>query len=451
MNFTKRFAAIMTAALLSATCFSATAFAVTDEEADALLEQEAEEMAQGEAESDSKYITSGDYKYSTASYYGETGAYLEEYIGSDTSVVIPDEIDGYPVVGLGDGTFYMNESITDITIPASLGDFGYFCFYGCTGITEFKVDEGNEIYMSDENGAIVGRDGLALMAFPAGNCPETYTVPEGIIAINASAFAACKNLRQITLPDSLQFIGNYAFSECTSLDNVVIPESVTALGNFTFSSCTSLKNITLPDTIATIGNGTFSTCTSLEVFDFPISLTEIGQAAFCSTAMTSVTIPPTVSSIGYYAFGFDYNDEKAEEERYTAVENFIIMGNTGSYAETYCTENAITFQALDDGTLPTEKPTESKFTQVTAKSHVYDVGFTKGQVIGICAGCAVGLVLIIAIAGIVQKKKNGSKTDNSDDESDEEKDEDDVEVDMKSLKELLDEAESDVSDTEEDK
>ena len=440
MNFTKKITAVLTAAFLSVSCFSLTASAISEDElaaADKLLEQEAEAMEEEAGSSDS-YITSGDYKYSVRSYYGEDGAYLEEYLGSDTSVVIPDEIDGYPVVGLGDGTFYMNDKITDITIPAQLGDFGYFCFYGCTGITEFKVSEENEIYMADENGAIVGRDGLALMAFPAGNCPETYAIPDGVVALNSSAFAMCSNLKEITIPDSVEFIGNYTFSECTSLDNVVVPEKVTALGNFAFSSCSSLENITLPDGLVSIGNGTFSGCTSLEVFDFPKALTNVGQAAFCNTGFTSIRIPATVSSIDYLAFGFNYIPENAEEERYVPVENFVIMGNTGSYAETYCTENGITFQALDDGTLPTEEVTESEFAQVQADSHVYDEGLSTGQIIAICAGGASGLILLIVIVGVTQKKKKSKGTDDTDkDDSD-----DDIEVDMKTMSELLEDAEN---------
>lgn len=396
MNVIKKITAGLFCTVLSVSSLSMTAMAVTEEELAAADSKFAEENAVEE-----NYIASGDYKYSVnVNSDGEEVAFLEEYTGSDTEVEIPDEIDGYRVAGLGDMTFYLNENITQITIPATLEDFGYYPFYGCTALMEFKVDEAHEIYETDSDGAIVGKDGLAIMAYPTGKNPETYTVADGIVAINSSAFAMCTNLREITFPESVEFIGNFAFSECTSLEKIELPDNITAIGNFTFSTCTSLKDIKLPENLQKIGNASFYKCESLDVIEFPANLTEIGQAAFCSTGFTSITIPPTISSIGYSAFGFHTD----EEDQIIANENFLVMGYTGTYAQTYCTEHEIDFVSLDDELIEAE-PTGTDEEKTISKTVIAVI------VIAVLAVVA-GVIMVIT------KKKN--KKDNDDNEDGEE-------------------------------
>lgn len=399
MKFTKRITALILAASAAVSCLALTAYA----EESALNDEPIEEES-GAEEDD--YITSGDYKYSVQVYDdGNEVAFLEEYTGSDTEVEIPEEIDGYTVKGLGDYTFYLNDKITEVTISENLADFGYFPFYGCTSLMEFKVNDKNEIYTTDSDGAIVGRDGLAIMAYPAGKNPEKYTVADGIVAINASTFAMCSNLKEITFPESVEFVGNFAFAECTSLESIVLPANLSALSNFMFSGCTALKDVTLPENLQKIGNASFYKCESLEMIDFPTPLTEIGQAAFCSTGMTSVTIPATVTSIGYSAFGFHTDDE----DQIVADENFVVMGYTGSYAQTYCTENEVSF-------VPIDEPEDDGST--AEKNSSEDKGLKPGVIAGICvAGAAV--IIIVAVI-LVNHGKNKDKDDeDGEDESDE--------------------------------
>ncbi len=395
MNFTKKFTAGLFAAVLSVSSLAITVVA-TEEEELAIDSQFTEESSE-----EDNYITSGDYKYSVSvNSEGEETALLEEYTGDDTKVEIPEEIDGYTVSGLGDMTFYLNDKITEITIPASLEDFGYYPFYGCTSLMEFKVDKEHEIYKSDNDGAIVGKDGLAIMAYPTGKNPETYTVADGIVAINASAFAMCSNLKEITFPDSVEFIGNFAFSECTALEKLELPDNLTAIGNFTFSTCTALSEVKLPKNLKKIGNASFYKCESLKLIDFPSNLTEIGQAAFCGTGMTSITIPPTISSIGYSAFGF-YTDE---EDQIVANDKFVIMGYNGTYAQTYCTENGIEFVSLDTNV---EEPASDESNEKEKKPWLI--------------ACIIGIsAIVVTVVTVIVVKKIKKKDNDEDGENDSE-------------------------------
>lgn len=417
MNF-KKLAFIFTASLM--TVFSLNFSAFADDETAAETESD-EVIAEDEA---SEYLTTedGNYQYSVATDEDTNEQYviLETYLGTEESVVIPEEVDGIKVREIGDYTFCENMTIKDVTIPKTVEDFGDYCFYGCTSLTEYKVDEENEIYTTDENGALVAKDGLVYFLFPAGNTSlSEITVPDGTVSIHSSAFAVCRNFKKINLPDSLEYIGSFCFGECESLDNVVIPEGVTSIEQFTFSGCKSLKNITLPDTITYIGSAAFFECTSLTDFTFPAQLTEIDQAAFASTGFDSIEIPPTIQSIGYSAFGFTTD----ENNQIVPMESFTVKGYTGSVAQSYCSENEIEFVAIEEEATTEASSSESKNSS--------DSKVKPGVIISICI---VAVVIVIVVVVIVRKSRKNYDDDNENDDdydSDSDNDEEDSSEDDK--------------------
>lgn len=385
----KKLALILSTSLITVCSLSLSVYA--DEEV-----SEGETAAEeSQTDGDDGYLTTkdGDYKYSVkaSEESGEQYVVLEEYLGNDESVVIPEEIDGINVTEIGDYAFNEKEFIKTITISKNIEDFGDYSFYGSTAITEFKVDEENEIYKADESGAIVGKDGLAYFAYPCGKNPTEITVPDGTIAIQSSAFAVCTELKTVNLPESLEYIGSFCFAECESLDNVVIPEGVTSIEKYTFSGCKSLKNITLPDTVTVIGDAAFFECEAMTEFNFPAGLTEIGQGTFASTGFKTIEIPASVISIGYSAFGFTTD----QTNQIIPVEDFSISGYAGSYAQSYCTENSIKFNEIQPESTDSDKnSSESKV--------------KPGVIISICI---IGAVIIIGVIIIVKKVKNSDYDD----------------------------------------
>ena len=82
-------------------------------------------------------------------------------------------------------------------------------------------------------------------------------------------------------------------------------KNVTKVFNGAFNNCTSLTSITIPDSVTSIGYLAFKGCTLLETVTFGENsqLTSIGDHAFdgCSS-LTSITIPDSVTSIDRNAF-----------------------------------------------------------------------------------------------------------------------------------------------------
>lgn len=92
--------------------------------------------------------------------------------------------------------------------------------------------------------------------------------------------------------------------------SISIPSTITYRGiEYTitqitgFSDCSGLTSVTIPSSVTSIGYNAFQNCTGLTSLSIPSSVTSIGGNAFYGcTGLNSVTIPNSVTSIGVDAF-----------------------------------------------------------------------------------------------------------------------------------------------------
>ena len=78
---------------------------------------------------------------------------------------------------------------------------------------------------------------------------------------------------------------------------------MTSIGGSAFRGCSALTSVTIPNSVTSIGGGAFSGCFGLTSITIPNSVTSIGASAFLNcSGLTSVTIPNSVTSIEYAAF-----------------------------------------------------------------------------------------------------------------------------------------------------
>jgi len=165
--------------------------------------------------------------------------YVEKPSGD---LMMPGELDGYPVTGIGDAAFYECGGLTSVVIPASVTRIGHATFAGCVALT-------------------------------------SVTIPDGVTSIDDSAFARCVALTSVTIPESITSISENVFEE-SGLTSVIIPGGVTSIGYCAFLNCTALTSVTIPDSVTRIGMGAFAGCSSLTSMTIPANVTDIEEDAF---------------------------------------------------------------------------------------------------------------------------------------------------------------------------
>lgn len=297
--------------------------------------------------------------------YTNYGTYIEinKYIGSNTEIVIPDNINGIPVTSLSYkfttsdpyGRFCSKDTIS-VTIPETVTKIGDALFRDNFNLEYVNIPNsvtsiGEWAFSSCSLTEVVIPDSVKTLGKSAFKGCKLNRVTVGASNIGEDAFYGCRSLTSIEFSENVKSIGNYAFNECDSLTEVVIPETVNTLGNHAFSTCANLNKITvgarsiddyafaynyelssvtITDNVTSIGNQAFANCESLEAIIIPDSVTRIGGGVFRScfslydvtlskniTALSnydssgffefceslkSITIPDKVSRIGSYCF-----------------------------------------------------------------------------------------------------------------------------------------------------
>ncbi|MGN0783868.1 MAG: leucine-rich repeat protein, partial [Christensenellales bacterium] len=211
-----------------------------------------------------------------------------------------------------------------IMVPASLaGEFdvpqgctvGSYAFAGCSKLTKINLpDSMTEIpqYMfaglacSPE---IVGQGLVSIgnYAFYKAECVN-YVIPAWVETIGEYAFEYSL-IEKLTIPSNVKSIGRYAFAYCNNLVEVTIEEGFEDIGGTTsttgyvFGYDKALSKVTLPKTLKTIGYGAFYYCSSLQQIDLPESLTAIYGGAFQFSGLVSIYIPKNVIYLGATSFG----------------------------------------------------------------------------------------------------------------------------------------------------
>lgn len=128
--------------------------------------------------------------------------------------------------------------------------------------------------------------------------------------IPAEFFAARNNrYTSIVMDDTVSSIGDAAFRDCSLLTSFEVPSLVTTLGSQAFQNCTSLTTVVLPNGFLSLGNWTLQGCSALANINLPEGMTSLGYTTLRGTALTSITIPSTMTNI---TTAFQYCNSLAE-------------------------------------------------------------------------------------------------------------------------------------------
>ena len=100
---------------------------------------------------------------------------ITKYIGSETDIDIPSEVEGLPVTAIGEKAFYEYNLLERVTIPGTVEDIGKSAFAECNSL-------------------------------------KNIVISNGVKTIGDSAFYVWPAQYVVFLPESIEYIGNWSFT-----------------------------------------------------------------------------------------------------------------------------------------------------------------------------------------------------------------------------------------------
>ena len=241
------------------------------------------------------------------------GICINKYYGDEKDVVIPDELEGLPVIKIGYGYSYSDDmskylntafgqrDITSLTLPKHLKYIveGAMDIYTCTlcigceyFLKEIKVHPENKYYTSID-GILYTKDEKMLLQIPANYQQPTITVKEGTKAV-------------------------YSVSPYTKAHTIIIPDSVISFGEradkseYTYQNVEGLKayQVSENNKYYTSENGvlydknktillSYPGKKSEQSFVVPGSVKMVSNDPFNNNKLRKITIGNNVEYIGY--------------------------------------------------------------------------------------------------------------------------------------------------------
>ncbi len=214
-------------------------------------------------------------------------ATLTSYIGLNETFNIPSSVGGYTVTKIGKNCFATSSQLKEIIIPNSVWYIAAGAFSN-TAISSLVIPDS---VTSIDWSAIYGCDNLT-----------TLHIGGGIKTIESNACNGYAHLQKVTIGSGVQHISSNAFANCSSLSSLSLPKTLKSIAAEAFSN-TAISSLVIPDSVTSIDWSAIYGCDNLTTLHIGGGIKTIADEAFYQNdLLQTVTIGEGVQHIGKFAF-----------------------------------------------------------------------------------------------------------------------------------------------------
>ena len=213
---------------------------------------------------------------------------------------------------IADNAFENCSSLTKIEIPNNIENLGSHVFSGCGSLEEIKIGSGtkeigagafsgsnskvtienNMYFTSKEDSIIEASTGKLILG------SNHSTIPSSVKVIGENAFEKSA-IKKIDIPSTVERIEPCAFID-SSLEEVTIDAKY--VGSLSFVGCDNLNEVSINSNVSKIESNAFESLTNLKNLNLVNGIKEIDSYAFYGTAIETLSIPRSLTSIDSTSF-----------------------------------------------------------------------------------------------------------------------------------------------------
>lgn len=201
----------------------------------------------------------------------KTGAFGNFASSTVRHLVIPEG-----VTKIEEGAFNNASSLSQITLPSSLGTFNSNIFVNCSTLTDIVLSDGiTKMILSDNYK----------------DYEDKITAPEDI-KVTFEGIKIEENQTELTLPENTDKLVANMFENCSSLTTINLPDSITVIEPDSFVGLSNITSLTIPNGVTELNDGVFNGLTNLTSLYIPNSVQALGENIFYGlTNLTTLTVP----------------------------------------------------------------------------------------------------------------------------------------------------------------
>ena len=229
-------------------------------------------------------------KPSDFTYSGTSAIIINSYVGTSTTMRVPEHIGGLPVTTIASSAFANKTTMVEAVVPNTVTSMGSAAFKGCSALESITIPF---VGLSEDSSARYGLFGIMFndpsTSSPGSNIKQSYS------EYDSYYFNVPESIRKVVVTKQ-DFVSSGAFNNWNFIEEIWYHQIIDTIGYSAFSGCSALKKISCGANGETsmilnavkIRGKAFAECASLE--------------DICQQEKTTIAFSDAINEIEYEAF-----------------------------------------------------------------------------------------------------------------------------------------------------